>query len=199
MSDWWNSIKKIFQASEESTSSKPVLHTLIQRSPGFLLDLERWEQGVLCQRMLTWIEEQYTIYNSKTAKLDNTISFLDTPSSKGFAIHFYKTNYTSQEAEFLLDILKKRVQKENYHIQISDSRTYNRANWVERVDRHYLKPRIQFEDKSKINQLYGNILIELEYRNDQVYHLKFRATAYTDHLYQKGKAFQKLMTQIIKV
>ncbi len=130
--------------------------------------------------------------------MDEAMDFLHTPSAKGFVIHFYKTNYNRQEVSHLFDFLKDQVKALNYKVQISDTRTYNRENWVETVERHYLKPRPGKDRKEKINQRFGNITIELLLRDDRVYQLKFQATAYRDHQYEEAEKFRDLMLAILR-
>ncbi len=126
------------------------------------------------------------------------MDFLDTPSSKGFVIHFHKTEFTRPDATYLLDYLKEKVLVLHYKVQLSDTRTYTKNDWVETVERHYLKPRATFEAGSKTNQRFGNVTIELMLRNDLPHQLKFQATTYSDHLFAKADDFKDLMLALLE-
>ncbi len=194
---FWDTIKNLFQESEKSTPAQPAIHHLIQREAEFIQQYELWVNRLVKKRLFNWLSEQYAIYLTSPNDIDKGIDFLNTPSSKGFVIHFYKTNYTNQEGQFLLDYLKDKVLELSYLKQLSDVRSYNRPNWVETVERHYLKPQPIFKEGEKINQKFGNIKIELLFKNEKVHQLKFSATIYKDHLYADASRFEALMQHIL--
>ncbi len=200
MPDFWNNIKKLFTAAEESSPNQPVIHEMIERSAEELAGYERWKSGLGRRRMIDWLQAEYANYLIDPEQIDEAIDFLDTPSSKGFVIHFQKTRYPLQEVINLLDYLKEKVLAMNYRSYMSDVRTYNRPKWVESVQRHYLKPPTNLRQpiNQKFNQKYGNITIELQLRNEQAFYLKFSATSYRDHLFKNAEDFAGLMRGVLK-
>lgn len=196
MPNLWNYFKNLFNEVEQSSPSHPLIHEMIERSDEEKQRYERWKNTLARRRLQDWLKNQYAIYKVLPEDIDEAIDFLDTPSSKGFVIHFFKTQYAKQEVQFLFDLLKEQVLKETYRTQISDRRTYNRPNWVETVERHYLKPRPQPKTEGKLHQQYGNVTIELLLRNDQVYNLKFRANSYRDHLFHDAIEFEELLQKL---
>ena len=181
----------------ESSPSQPAIHELIQRDADYQQRFTQWKNGFLLRRLLDWLGDQYAIYQNKPNGMDGGIAFLNTPSSKGFINYFYQTNYSQEEARFLFDYIKERVQAENYRVQLSDLRTYNRKDWVETVEKHYLKPRIDFDPTKKQDQQFGNVTIELEIRDDQVHNLRLRATHYQDRQYLEARDFRELMQALL--
>ncbi|PHN05563.1 hypothetical protein [Flavilitoribacter nigricans] len=198
MAGIWDYIKNIFKEAEESSPSNPAIHAMIERSEEERAAFQQWQDSLVKRRLVDWLDNQYAIYRVTPHDIDEAMDFLDTPSSKGFVIHFYKTNYNRQEVTHFFDFLKEQIKGLNYKVQISDTRTYNRKDWVETVERHYLKPRPQFEKGVKIDQRFGNITIELVLRNDRVYQLKLQATSYRDHLYEEAEEFRDLMQAILR-
>lgn len=198
MTGIWNYIRDIFREAEESSPSNPAVHALIERSPEEKRSYEQWLDSLVKRRLVDWLDHQYAIYRVTPDDIDEAMDFLHTPSSKGFVIHFYKTNYTRREVTHFFDFLRDQMRTLNYKIQISDTRTYNRNEWVETVERHYLKPRPSFEPGKKIDQRFGNVTIELVLRNDRIYQLKLQATAYQDRLYDEAEEFQDLMQAILQ-
>ncbi len=197
MADIWDYLKNLFTKSEGSPSSQPFLHEVIVRSAEEKADYEHWKNTLVRRRLMDWLNDQYAIFRVLPQDIDEAIDFLNTPSSKGFVIHFYKTNYSRRDVTHLLDYLKEQVLVLDYKIQVSDSRTFNRPNWVENLERHYLKPRPDFEQKDKLSQKFGNITIEIQLRNDEPYHLKFQATTYNDHLFKDAHDFEDLMQAVL--
>ncbi|MEM9991106.1 MAG: hypothetical protein AAF738_05040 [Bacteroidota bacterium] len=198
MASIWQQIKGLFQSVEQSSPTQPVLHSLIARSEDEQKDYDFWKDTLVCTRLMNWVHDQYTIYLTDAEAVGEGLDFLSTPSSSGFMLYFYKTQYSRRDAVHFFDHLKKSIQQQlNYRSQISDVRTYNRANWVETTQRHYLKPRIHFEADAPFDQQFGNILIELVLRNEQPHQLKFQTTAYHDMKFKKVNTFKNLMELLL--
>lgn len=198
MSDIWDYLKSLFKAEQESSASNPFIHELIERTAEEKAAYEAWKFSLAGRRLINWLADQYAIWQVLPGDIEETIDFLDTPSSKGFVIHFHKTEYNRQEATHFFDYLKERVLSQHYKPQISDTRTWSQDTWVETVERHYLKPKPSRTANSKFDQQFGNITIELSLRNDKVFNLKFRATSYNDHLYQQASDFKELMQAVLE-
>lgn len=198
MNNWWQYLKGLFKEAEQSSPSNPVIHEVITRSEAERADYLQWKDALMRRRLINWLSDQYAIFKVLPNDIDEALDFLDTPSTKGFAIHFYKTNYTRREVIFLSEYLKEQVLALNYRTQVADTRTYNRSQWVETIERHYLKPRYGAPtEEGKLKQRFGNITIEVLLRNDQVHQLKFRATSYKDHLFHSPEDFHDLMQCIL--
>ena len=197
MKEIWSHIKALFQTAEESSPSNPVIHELIERGAEEIVLYEAWKNSPACRSLTGWLWSQYGIWQTLPGEIGETIDFLDTPSSKGFAVHFYKMEYSRHDATYLFDYLKERVLTLPYRCQISDTRTYSQKDWVETVERHHLKPRPSHAKGELFNQQFGNITIELLLRNDAVYNLKFSATSYNDHLYRPAGDFGDLMEAML--
>lgn len=199
MADLWETIKGWFRAEEKSSPNQPYIHELIERKPEETADFQQWKTSLIRRRLMDWLGQQYASFRVNPDHLDEALDFLHTPSSKGFVIHFFKTNYTQREATFLFDLCKERILEAlNYKSSLSDVRTYRRGQQVETVQRHYLKPRIRLQEDVKINQQFGNINIELVSRNEKPFRLKLSATCYSDHLYQEGQEFEGLMQLLVQ-
>ncbi len=195
MSKFWDQIKRIFQTVEESSPQRPAIHEMLERSEVDLADYQQWHGTLAKRRLLDWLREAHLSYMMEGSTRDAAVDFLNTPSAKGFVLHLYKTRYRKREIIHFFDYLKERILELGYRTSLSDTQTYNRKDWVEQVDRHYLKPPTDLRNpgRGKFDQRFGNITIELEYRNDKLYLLKFKATTYSDHLYQEAKGFEELM------
>ena len=195
--DIWTQFKDFFQQAEESSPSKPLIHEMIERTEEEKKDYEFWKKTMVCKSLLDWLSNQYAIFQALPNDTDEAMDFLNTPSSKGFVIHFYKTEYSERDVTYLFDLLKEKILALEYRTQISDRREFNRPDWVEKIERHYLKPKPNFLKKEKFDQGFGNITIKLLFRNDKPYQLKFQATIYKDHLFKDAETFQNLMNNII--
>ena len=194
MNSLWQQIKNLFQAAEESSPSQPVLKSEIKRSEEQQADYESWKNGLPKRRLLDWIHAEYANYLIAPDEVATSIDFINIRTTRGFAIHFYKLDYSLRDITHFFDLLKELLRKVGYRTYTSDSRTYNRPNWVEQLDRHYLKPPIVTRERGeKIKQTFGNVTIELLFRNDEPYQLKFSATSYNDRNYEEAEGFDALM------
>lgn len=197
MADLWDYFKNLFQKAEESSPSRPLIHEVIERSEEEKADYQHWKKTLVCRRLQDWLHDQYAVFRVAPEHIDEGLDFLNTPSSKGFVIHFNKTRYSRRDVTHFFDFLKEQVLALDYRTQVSDLRTYERTGWVETIERHYLKPRPDFMREGKYKQKFGNVMIELELRNDRVHNLRFRATSYQDHLFEEARGFEDLMQQIL--
>lgn len=197
MADIWNYLKGLFTKSEESSPSQPYIHEMIERSGDEKADYEHWKNTLVRRRLIDWLSDQYAMFKVLPKDVDESMDFLDTASSKGFVIHFHRTRYSRRDVTHLMDYLKEQVLNLDYRTQVSDARIFNRTNWIETVERHYLKPKPDFMTEGKSNQKYGNVTIEMILRNEQPHQLKFQATSYTDHMFQDAHDFEELMQAVL--
>lgn len=180
------------QEAEASSPGNPALHELIERDEAELADYEHWKNTLGSKRLLNWLQDQYAVYLGE-GRGDEAIGFLDTPSTKGFVIYFYQTQYTEREIQHFFHYLKERVQDLDYRVDISDRRVFSRKTWVETVERHYLKPRKIYEEGKLMEQAFGNVTILFEKRDGRPHNLRLKATVYQDALYEEGRSFRALM------
>ncbi len=196
MPSWWSKIKTILTKSELSSPTQPAIHEIITRSDDFLAEYDIWRGGPKHKKMLNWISEQYASYQNNADDQSDSIDFLHTASTKGLAIHLADLDIEVEEAQFLMDFFKEKIRTHQYRTQVSDTRTYSKNTWVETVERHYLKPKPQYDEAGKIDQAFGNITLLLTLRDDKVYNLKMSATAYQDRLFNAEKQFSELMRAV---
>lgn len=197
MTNVWDYFKNFFREVEQSSASRPIFNEVLKRSLDEQLGYDDWKGSLPCRSLFGLLAEQYAIFQSNPAGIDRALTFLQTPSTNGFALHFDRLDFEKNDAHHLLDLLKEKVLALNYRPSHSDNRTWSEQDWVKTVQRHYLKPRQSWAEGQKIDQRFGNITIELNLRNDQPYLLTFRATSYTDRLYADASDFHELMQAIL--
>jgi hypothetical protein len=197
MNNVWQYFRSLFQSEQDSSATQPFLHEMIERTEEEKVDYHTWKEQLVCKRLLNWLADQYAIFSVAPDDIDESLDFLNTASSKGFVIHFHKTQYTRREATHLLDLFKEKMQALGYRTQISDVRTYTKNNNVETIERHYVKPRPNFKREGPFDQQFGNVTIELDLRNERPHYLKFRATTYNDSQFKEAKEFRELMQQLL--
>lgn len=193
---FWNQIKNIFAQAEESSPSHPTIHELIVRSEEEQSAYEQWKTTAGPRRLLDWLSNQYARHTNEQST-DETIGFLNVQGSKGFVIYFREMNYSREEITHFSDYLKERVLTLNYRSEISDRRIFPRKGWIETQERHYLKPRVDYND-AVMDQVFGNIMIEFELRDGQPHNLRLRATVYNDALFEAKGSFGGLVMALVQ-
>ena len=117
------------------------------------------------------------------------------PGANGFSITGLKPLETDQ-FRFLMDLFKARLVNLKYRPYSSTFEEKNRGDKLIRYERHYLKPGV-FSEQPPMEQLYGNMLLELELSNGQVDYLKLLATYYTGYDYKPAGNFDELVRIIL--
>jgi hypothetical protein len=201
--DLWQYMKDLFKAEQESNSKKPFIQEPLERDEVAVQSYDLWKRTLAKHRFLDWLNIQYaTFVMSDETAIDTAIDFLNTPSAKGFVIHFDEQMHNRGDFIHLFDYLQERVLEMNYKKYMSDIRTYNKTRndntWVETIQRHYLKPRFKVLEDNTFDQRFGNIKIELFYRNDRIRNLQFSATRYSDRSYAEGNTFNDLMRELLQ-
>lgn len=198
MADIWQYFQNLFQKVEQSSKTQPILHDPIIRSPEALVAYEKWKGRMVKKQLMNWLETEYANFLKDGQPIDKNLIFLDTVSSKGFAIRFSALRYNATQANQLFDYLKEKILALNYKVYSADIRTYTKGETIESLAKYYLKPSLKnMLDGPPFNQEFGNIRIELICRNDLPTLLKFSATVYNDRSYQTPKHFGALMRHLL--
>jgi hypothetical protein len=199
-SNWWTHIKRWLAPNgkpEVPALPLPVRHELIKRSPTELNDYESWKRTNGPQKTLAYISKNYHTWLNTPCEQCQHIDFLCLPSSRGFVLHLMDTEQNGNEVTHLFDFLKEKVIALGYRSYVSDVRFFKRKRWTERNERHYLKPPPSFLQNGQNPQRFGNISIELRFRDNDPLHLKFCASSYQDHRFSSAEDFGTLMGHLL--
>lgn len=192
---WLNDIGISSSESQPSNSFSPVEQSVIDRSDDFKLQFNRWLLNDGKNRLISEIDRIL----SESGYTDRNITgftILKSPGANGFQIDLDESN--GNEFQYLIDYLRDQVKELGYVCYNSDQRIYERSFGLESVYRHYLKPRIRHDDTFPLDQRYGNVLIELFYKNEQAYKFKFLVTYYSDSKFKDPLSFQELVESVLK-
>ncbi|MBT8218949.1 MAG: hypothetical protein KJP00_03960 [Bacteroidia bacterium] len=190
----WQRIKTLFQEADQSSISNPILHTILERSETQESDFRRWADLGKEQQFFSWLRYCYNgFFNNQESPAE--IKFLDTTSKKGFVLYLNRSKHI-KHPEYIMDAIWLRIKNLGYRNYVSDQKSYNAGSTIETSQRHYLKPPLNFSPGNKLDQLYGNICIELILKNDHPQYLKFSATTYQDHMFQQANKFSTLIEEL---
>jgi hypothetical protein len=197
-------IAKVF-GSHQVGSNIPMIQEEIKRSESFKNAYFKW----LNEGKYRWLLQK--IYQGYEAKKRNEpddlqIHLLKSTGANGFAVSF-SLLMEEKDLQFLMDYLKERVLELGYKSYTSDRRIFDRKEYVETIEKHYLKPiteKVNPEmahyhpnNKEIYNQKYGNIIIEYITIDDKPSFLRFMQNYYADFLYTPALPFDDLVSNLL--
>jgi hypothetical protein len=190
-----NYVKTLFSRADEG-SKNPLVHEIIIRSEQEQEQYKKWVNSPEKDSFLNFIKQQYEL--SKDGKEDQSmIRILDSSPSCGFMLR-YPENFSVENFHHLFDYLKDRVLEMGYKPYMSDRKMYTSNDRAEMVERHHLKPPrdMKMYGKEKLDQMYGNISIELNKIDDVPTHIRFLCNNYSDSAFIPARDFDELMNKL---
>jgi hypothetical protein len=185
-----DTISKIF--SKDQPEDKVILAdatTALKRDETFLKNYEIWKSSGKSTELLNELKANFLQGEPVEGSMLN-INFHYTPGANGFSIEGSEKIETAIY-RYLADYFKEKVLPLNYRLYSAVSETKNRVDRVINLERYYFKP-AAWSPEPPLEQLFGNILIELEMSGGKVDYLKVLATYYTGFDYKPAKSFDEL-------
>jgi hypothetical protein len=154
---------------------------------------------------IEWLDSNeyaYLLRTLEAAFMDGTLdephfSITDTGMSAGFKILWHSERFDENDMWMLADAFKDRVLELGYSLYMSDERHFARKDYAEVIQRHYLKPTLIMQD-GKVDQRYGNIIIEYRLIDNAPYDLKFSVQYYHDHKYTYPLPYKQLLEALLQ-
>jgi hypothetical protein len=174
-----------------------VLHKeVIDRKNRFEKEYGQWLEEGRAARMLKEVENSYYM---KRQNLESNLQvhLLSSVYANGFAIS-YHPDYTGQEYEFLFDYLKNEILSLGYKLSNSDRQVKEKNDYIETIDKHYLKPVFDLTPGTPSDQKWGNILLEYVKIDDVPSYLKLQVSIYSDSYYTKALDYDSFLNEIFK-
>ena len=176
---------------QKSNKNEILLHEPIKRSKSYLDDYTMWTKSFKRFDILNAVYNSYELKKQGVIG-DPDVHLLETNRSNGFAIS-YNERMNKEEFVFLFDWFGERTKELNYKRANSDVTVTAKNGIIETLSRYYFKPGVNFaQPKDRINQQYGNILIEHITVDDHPTYIRFIVNNYNDRQYNEADDFEKL-------
>ncbi len=185
-------MQKIFPEKQGTVSKEPFVTEKLIRAENYNKAYFRWINERAYKPLL---DRVYQAYQLKLQKQETDLKFhiLTTPYANGFALTFNPT-IGQQAFSFFFDFLKDQVINAGYRLNNSGRKIYDKPNYVETIEKYYLKPPLKsMDDDSLFDQLFGNISIEYILIDEKPSYIKLVASIYSDRLYTKALPFEDLV------
>lgn len=159
----------------------------LKRSDQFLQEYETWRSEFGEPRLIPFLKAEY-----RSRSLPGLI-WIEQTHMRGLYLK-PSDHLSAKDLSFALDLLAERMIDLGYRKYTADITSRSKGDKVERTCRRYLKPPIDLEPPR--DQLYGNILLELVSKNEEIKGLRFTSTIYTDRSYKDGLPFAELIQKL---
>ncbi len=190
--------------SHKVNSSLPLVEEELKRHESYKNAYFRWvNEGRY--RWLTQKTHQSYMLKKKNETDDLQVHILKSSGANGFAVT-YSLLMEERELQYLFDYLRDKVLNLDYKLYASDRRIFDRKEYVETIEKHYLKPPIvkiapqgdqHPHNQETINQRFGNIIIEYIAIDDKPSFLRFMTHYYSDFLYSPVEPFDELIDYLL--
>lgn len=197
-------IEQVF-GKHQVDSNIPLISEEIKRSEAYKSAYFRWLNEGKYKWLLQKVYQGYEL--KKKGEVDDLqIHILSSSGANGFAVS-YSLLMEEKDLQFLLDYLKERVLQLDYKSYSSDRRIFDRKEYVEAIEKHYLKPittkvvpenaHYHPNNKEIFDQIYGNIIIEYISIDDKPSFLRIMRHYYSDFLYMPARPFDELVGHLL--
>lgn len=167
------------------------------RDDSFKQYFNQWKQSKNSREMLNGLYGNYL----NGEPLEDSVLAIDlhqAPGANGFSVHSKEESYNpnADELRCLMDLFREKTIALQYRPYSSTFEEKTRVDHTIRKERHYLKP-WSGSTEMPMEQLYGNITIELELKNGEAEQLKVMATYYTGFNYRPAASFDNLISKLL--
>ncbi|MFN2422930.1 MAG: hypothetical protein ABR572_04070 [Cryomorphaceae bacterium] len=183
-----NVVDRLFGKSDDGGSDKvPFVSEQLSRSARFKAAFAEWRNSERFSEVLDTLRREH--HEAKKLGLAHqAFQLYETPQSNGFYFNA-ATGLAPEEFAYLLEHFREVTEGLGYRQQIADRRMSERGADVHATERIYLKPDLLAGFDPPLDQLYGNVHLELVLLNEQPSYLKVMAHVYQDRNYKSPRSF----------
>ena len=145
----------------------------------------------------SYILENLMLANAN-GTLDEKFHYLHSSGMEGFAIDLKNRGDSFQYWRMVQRALLERLQIIRYVKQYAGIESSKQEDELSANYKYYLKPSYKLNKSLPMNQLYGNISLELILKNDVPFRFKFLSNTYSDRNYKEPMPFEDLIKYLCK-
>jgi hypothetical protein len=189
---WIDQLQQLLGGKSVVKSAPQLLHEPLQRSERFMQELslyalhqEGQHRGLLAQHYFSSKQLPGSV---------PTFVLLQSDHASGF-LWYAEADVPEKHYDFLMERLAAQLQEVGYSEKQNERKIWPSGGAVQELHKRYLKPRIQADEvaQGRMNQRYGNVLLEVLRRNDRLQYLKLQCNIYSDGQYLPAQPFDELM------
>ena len=196
--------KKLFPKRNKTL---PIVREKLKRSEKENVEFQIWSSSGDATYWLARIYESYHLKRQGLVSQDIQVHLFSSAASNGIAIS-YTNAMSTKQFRFLFDKLKESILNLPYPYKLytSDRAHYERTNYIETIEKHYLKPVYgtnkevgnELKSDGQLPQFYGNILIEYIQIDGEPSFIRLLANIYSDRLFLDALPFEEMIKTILQ-
>ena len=191
-------IKKILPS--RPNPQQPLVTELLKRTEAQKTAYQTWIHNQHYAGLLKSVAKAYYLKQEKLTS-DLQVHLFNSPYANGFAITYQASDMGKQDLMFLCEYFKDTILSLNYDLKSSQREITDKGNFVNTVERYYLKPKAKeaILKNERIDQLYGNLLIEYVLVDEKPSYLKILSTIYADRTFTPAQDFSDLVQILFSI
>jgi hypothetical protein len=183
-----NLVDRLFGKSDSDAANKlPFVSEQLKRSARFEAAFAEWQNSERFGEVLDILRREHG-EAKQLGPAHQAFQLYETPQSNGFYFNV-AVGLAPEEFAFVLEHFREVTEGLGYRKQIADRRLSDRGEDVHCTERIYLKPDLLAGFDPPLDQLYGNVHLELVLLNEQPSYLKVMAHVYQDRNYKEPRSF----------
>ena len=169
--------QKLFKKGEKQPQ---ITHEVLSRSERFTRAYQQWSNQ---SPLKDYLDKYQKGYHYKLLKVQSSfdVHLFQSSMANGFALS-YNEEIPKQDFQYLFEYFANRVLGLKYKQANADVMITDKGDFVETKEKYYFKP-VSDPKSEKVEQHYGNILVEYIIINDRPSYIKVMASVYSDQLY----------------
>lgn len=153
---------------------------------------DKWvEEGIELDDLMSALKKEYGFYLTPGEDHAEWVDFLIIDGANGILIHTQKVSLPISNWLFVAEFMKDRALSWGYKLYSSSKMNVETKN-SPALFRHYLKPPIKNMLKTPIDQIFGNVTIELADTGTVNETLKIQIQHYSDRSYKAARNIEDL-------
>lgn len=194
MGIWSKILNLLGKDADEMPFRKVLHHELIERKPEEAASFERWLSSPAKGDMVVWLRSNLGKFIEDCKAQTDGVDFLCCNTTNGFVVNYDECRWTPEEFQHLFDYFKLQVEEMGYQKYVSEKKVIKECTKELTVERHYLKPPVKYaQDTTVRDQMYGNVLICMNWEEGALLNIKFSATTHHGRQYTEPLDFRELM------
>lgn len=153
---------------------------------------EYWvDDGNELEGLMKALKKEYGYYLTPGEEHAEWVDFLEVDGANGILIHTTETEMPISNWLFVAEFMKDKVLSWGYKLY-SSSKVIPDSTQSNELFRHYLKPPIKNMLTPPIDQIFGNVMVELSNTGTKKETLKIQIQYYNDRSYQEARNIEDL-------
>lgn len=187
-------VNKLFPGKKSPGAAD--VHEVLKRSERDQRLYEQWRASSEEEDMLRELAQAY-YYKKTNIASEMEVHLFNTAYANGFAVT-YHPKIGAKTFQHLFELFKDKVLDMQYRLVNADRRILERDDYVEVIEKYYLKPAWHHQEDSEemIDQQYGNIVIEQILINNNPSYIRLLANIYSDSQYKEASSYDEFMSRL---